>query len=210
MNVADISIGDIVVLIFKVFVAIIIIFGVIGCIGAIGNFFKEIGKLLEAALSHLLPPIFKGFWRFLIYIGFRDSFWNLIPLLLVFIELFAAILSFVFPHPNSPNFWPWWKYALPGVLVFGVTLAINVGIRKYQTQKDAPSKLRGIPSDNFLIEEGPIEVTDIGGSEDSKFAGGSNLYCYQCTKKLGLVSKEHRGRYYCDACYLNWADSKKK
>lgn len=34
----------------------------------------------------------------------------------------------------------------------------------------------------------------------SGFIPSSNLYCYWCTKKLGLQAHEYQGKYYCDAC----------
>lgn len=36
---------------------------------------------------------------------------------------------------------------------------------------------------------------------DAPFVPSSNLYCYWCTKKLGLKSWELDGHYYCDSCH---------
>ena len=36
---------------------------------------------------------------------------------------------------------------------------------------------------------------------EAKFVPSSNLYCYWCTKKLGLKSWELDGHYYCDYCH---------
>jgi hypothetical protein len=36
---------------------------------------------------------------------------------------------------------------------------------------------------------------------NAEFVPSSNLYCYWCTKKLGLKSWELDGRYYCDSCH---------
>ncbi|MBU3614769.1 hypothetical protein ICN46_07660 [Polynucleobacter sp. Latsch14-2] len=216
MNLADVSIADIIIFIFKVFIAIVIIAWIIGMIGGFAKFLADIGKLFQSILSDLFPiifnslgSVFNSIWRHLIKIGFRNSFWNLVPLLWVFIEIFTAILSLLFSRPNSTNFWPWWKYALPGVIVFGATLAINIMIGKYLANRGMSSKLENNSCDNFTIEEMPIEDHDIGHNEESNPLEASNLYCYQCTKKLGLVSKKHRGFHYCDACYLYWADRKK-
>ena len=33
------------------------------------------------------------------------------------------------------------------------------------------------------------------------FSPSSNLYCYWCTRKLGLQSFKFKGRYYCQSCY---------
>lgn len=40
-----------------------------------------------------------------------------------------------------------------------------------------------------------------GGVPTRTFIPSSNLYCYWCTKKLGLQAYEYQGKYYCDACY---------
>jgi hypothetical protein len=33
-----------------------------------------------------------------------------------------------------------------------------------------------------------------------KFIPSTNLYCYWCTKKLGIKAWERSGKYYCDEC----------
>ena len=33
------------------------------------------------------------------------------------------------------------------------------------------------------------------------FSPSTNLYCYWCTRKLGLQSFKSKGRYYCQSCY---------
>jgi hypothetical protein len=33
-----------------------------------------------------------------------------------------------------------------------------------------------------------------------KFIPSTNLYCYWCTKKLGIQAWEKNGKYYCDEC----------
>ena len=35
---------------------------------------------------------------------------------------------------------------------------------------------------------------------ERKFIPSTNLYCYWCTKKLGIKAWEKDGRYYCDEC----------
>ena len=37
--------------------------------------------------------------------------------------------------------------------------------------------------------------------EEIGFIPSSNLYCYWCTKKLGIQSWERSGRFYCHDCY---------
>lgn len=140
MNLADVSIADIIIFIFKVFIAIVIIAWIIGMISGFAKFLADIGKLFQSILSDLFPIIFNRLGR-----------------------VFNSIWSYCF-----------WRNSC----------------------------------DNFTIEERPIEDHDIGHNEESNPLEASNLYCYQCTKKLGLKSKKHRGFHYCDACYLNWADRK--
>jgi len=40
------------------------------------------------------------------------------------------------------------------------------------------------------------------------FTPSSDLYCYWCTKKLGLQSWERAGKYYCQDCYDNICKNK--
>ena len=35
---------------------------------------------------------------------------------------------------------------------------------------------------------------------ERKFIPSTNLYCYWCTKKLGMKAWEKNGKYYCDEC----------
>jgi hypothetical protein len=35
---------------------------------------------------------------------------------------------------------------------------------------------------------------------ERKFIPSTNLYCYWCTKKLGIKAWEKNGKYYCDEC----------
>jgi hypothetical protein len=35
---------------------------------------------------------------------------------------------------------------------------------------------------------------------DRRFVPSTNLYCYWCTKKLGIDSQERGGKYYCRSC----------
>ena len=36
---------------------------------------------------------------------------------------------------------------------------------------------------------------------DEKFTSSSDLYCYWCSRKLGVKGWERAGKYYCDDCY---------
>jgi hypothetical protein len=52
----------------------------------------------------------------------------------------------------------------------------------------------------------PVEITLEQGSNKAPNLGSrsfnptTNLYCYWCTKKLGVKAWEQDGRYYCDNC----------
>lgn len=38
-------------------------------------------------------------------------------------------------------------------------------------------------------------------SAERHFSPSTNLYCYYCTKKLGIQAYELKGHYFCDECY---------
>ena len=42
---------------------------------------------------------------------------------------------------------------------------------------------------------------DMPGIAQRKFIPSSNLYCYGCTRKLGIQALENKGKYFCSACY---------
>ena len=53
----------------------------------------------------------------------------------------------------------------------------------------------------------PAQV-NLAQNLNRKFIPSTNLYCYWCTKKLGLNAWEKNGKYYCDQCSkLNQWDS---
>lgn len=47
------------------------------------------------------------------------------------------------------------------------------------------------------LEENIAEPPNLA---ERKFIPSTNLYCYWCTKKLGIQAYEYSGKYYCDAC----------
>ena len=53
---------------------------------------------------------------------------------------------------------------------------------------------------SFKKVEFPLEISPIA-SGDRTFTPSTDLYCYWCTKKLGLQSWERSGKYYCHSCY---------
>lgn len=48
-----------------------------------------------------------------------------------------------------------------------------------------------------LQSELTADMPDLGRR---KFNPSTNLYCYWCTKKLGIKAWEKNGKYYCDQC----------
>ena len=47
------------------------------------------------------------------------------------------------------------------------------------------------------VEENIAEPQNLA---ERKFIPSTNLYCYWCTKKLGIKAWEKNGKYYCDEC----------
>lgn len=52
------------------------------------------------------------------------------------------------------------------------------------------------------FESKPIEVAlnNLPDPPERKFIPSTNLYCYWCTKKLGINAWEKNGKYYCSSC----------
>ena len=50
------------------------------------------------------------------------------------------------------------------------------------------------------IEDIGAIVDDVPDLNKRTFIPSTNLYCYWCTKKLGLNAWERGGKYYCDEC----------
>lgn len=46
-----------------------------------------------------------------------------------------------------------------------------------------------------------IDLSDKNYIEGRKFNPSTNLYCYWCTKKLGIKAYEASGKYYCQECF---------
>jgi hypothetical protein len=59
-------------------------------------------------------------------------------------------------------------------------------------------------------QQKPIEVAlgDLPDLSERAFIPSTNLYCYWCTKKLGLRAWEMNGKYFCQYCYENKLGSK--
>ena len=49
------------------------------------------------------------------------------------------------------------------------------------------------------VQEKPSEVL-LENLPERKFIPSTNLYCYWCTKKLGIQAWEKDGKYYCRTC----------
>lgn len=52
-----------------------------------------------------------------------------------------------------------------------------------------------------LIEGSELMTLAEEGESPRKFVPSSNLYCYCCTRKLGLQTFEGKGKYFCKDCY---------
>ena len=115
MRISDIDVFDIVILIFKIFIAI-------GIVGFIFSLFVG----LNIFFSKTVPSFFIFITKCFSAIGFQSTWWNLIPFLALCFFGFAAILSYIWPQPNA---WLWWGYATPGILIFGITLALNIYLK---------------------------------------------------------------------------------
>jgi hypothetical protein len=50
---------------------------------------------------------------------------------------------------------------------------------------------------DFALLEGKESMPNLA---ERKFIPSTNLYCYWCTKKLGIKAWEKDGKYYCDEC----------
>lgn len=57
-----------------------------------------------------------------------------------------------------------------------------------------PRPIEGLIDEPELIELSKLE------QPSRAFIPSSNLYCYWCTKKLGINAWEKEGRYYCSQC----------
>ena len=62
----------------------------------------------------------------------------------------------------------------------------------YFRPKPTPVALSSMLVDSTIIE--PLNIAE------RKFAPTTNLYCYWCTKKLGIKAWEKNCKYYCDEC----------
>jgi hypothetical protein len=49
------------------------------------------------------------------------------------------------------------------------------------------------------VQPSPAKVI-LGDLPERKFIPSTNLYCYWCTKKLGIQAFELQGKYYCATC----------
>ena len=110
MNFLDASVLDIVIFIFKFFMALGIIFFIVGS-------FKALGEVISS--------IFNFFCKGFTAIGFQSSLWNVIPFTVIFLCGFSAIASYLWPSPNDPK-WVWLLMATLGFLFFAIALALNI------------------------------------------------------------------------------------
>ena len=56
------------------------------------------------------------------------------------------------------------------------------------------------PKSKVVSLAGNVYIEGLPDLKDRKFIPSSNLYCYWCTKKLGIQAFELKGKYYCVVC----------
>jgi hypothetical protein len=56
--------------------------------------------------------------------------------------------------------------------------------------------------------ESALNQVDLANIPTGKWTPSTNLYCYWCTKKLGIRAWERNGKYFCRNCHENNYDSK--
>jgi len=100
--------------------------------------------------------------------------------------------------------------ALHWVLVSGclmAVLALHLAFRfklvSYISSMFIPRKARA----SFESVKLPV-ISSVTSKDGHVFTPSSDLYCYWCTKKLGLQSWERAEKYYCQDCYDNICKNK--
>ena len=71
----------------------------------------------------------------------------------------------------------------------------------------------GLVRKRFQVRRAEEEATSgwtsiLKTESEDKFVPSSNLYCYWCSRKLGIKSWEKNGKFYCDNCYLKLTNDK--
>lgn len=56
------------------------------------------------------------------------------------------------------------------------------------------------PGSTAVSLAGHASIEGLPNLAECKFIPSTNLYCYWCTKKLGMKAWEKNGNYYCDGC----------
>lgn len=121
MTLFDSSVLDIAIFIFKVLVALGIVLFII-------NSFQFLGKVIPEFIGSIFIVIWKGFQL----IGFQSSLWNTIPIVAVLVCTLSATLACI----SSTDDLLWWEFAIPGALIFLLTLGLNIYLKpKVTTQK---------------------------------------------------------------------------
>jgi hypothetical protein len=134
-----------------------------------------IGSLISLVLLIVLwPYILAAFGLFIAYL------------------LLAALLDWVGSHFLMTALWV--AGVLGVYLIFKLHL-IGRAIRWIANRFHRCQVKKEWTAVDELIEE---ESTN---PESRKFIPSTNLYCYWCTKKLGVKSWEKDGKYYCQSCY---------
>ena len=87
-------------------------------------------------------------------------------------------------------------YTAPVIALY-IVIKLGIPQRIYRTIK---ASMRKRPEEAVLDVQNEMTFTPSIDTLRS-FSPSTNLYCYWCTRKLGLQSFKFKGRYYCQSCY---------
>jgi len=98
----------------------------------------------------------------------------------------------------------WIKENILSILVYAAPVAALIVIIKLGIPQAIYRSIRGWIS-RPLKEVVPDVQNEVAFTPSidtlRSFSPSSNLYCYWCTRKLGLQSYQFKGHYYCQSCY---------
>ena len=121
----------------------------------------------------------------------------LLPYIIIFYGYaLLALVAFMILEWIKENIATILLYTLPVIALF-VIIKLGIPGTVYRFLKSSISK----PPQE--VEPVIQNVAAFTPSSDTlrSFTPSSNLYCYWCTRKLGLQSYQFKGHYYCQSCY---------
>lgn len=98
----------------------------------------------------------------------------------------------------------WIKENLFTILVYSIPLLLLVAILKFRLIGNLYKwiKQKRLRASYLLREFQEPHLSQLDESGNPRtFMPSTNLYCYWCTRKLGLQSWEKNGKYFCQNCY---------